>query len=53
MTNPPPGSWGDDLSARERVRKFATTLTEPRSVEWERYESNKRLLEHALVNHDR
>ncbi|SEH40583.1 hypothetical protein SAMN05192561_101658 [Halopenitus malekzadehii] len=27
-------SWSHDLSARERVRKIATTLTQPRSVEW-------------------
>lgn len=27
-------SWREDLSARERVRKIATTLTEPRSVQW-------------------
>ena len=26
-------SWTDGLSARERVREIATTLTEPRSVE--------------------
>jgi len=32
-------SWTDDLSARERVRKIATTLTEPRSVEWVRNEA--------------
>lgn len=32
-------SWGDDLSARERVREIATTLTEPRSVEWVRKEA--------------
>jgi len=29
-------SWADDLSARERVREIATTLTQPRSVEWVR-----------------
>jgi hypothetical protein len=27
-------SWTDGLSARERVREIATTLTQPRSVEW-------------------
>jgi hypothetical protein len=31
--------WTDDLSARERVREIATTLTEPRSVEWVREEA--------------
>ena len=29
-------SWTDGLSARERVREIATTLTEPQSVEWVR-----------------
>lgn len=29
-------SWTDGLSARERVREIATTLTQPRSVEWVR-----------------
>jgi len=29
-------SWTNDLSARERVREIATTLTQPRSVEWVR-----------------
>jgi len=29
-------SWTDGLSARERVREIATTLTDPRSVEWVR-----------------
>jgi len=29
-------SWTDDLTARERVREIATTLTESRSVEWVR-----------------
>lgn len=29
-------SWTDGLTARERVREIATTLTEPRSVEWVR-----------------
>jgi hypothetical protein len=29
-------SWDDDLTARERVREIATTLTQPRSVEWVR-----------------
>lgn len=32
-------SWTDDLSARERVRKIATTLTRPRSVEWVKEEA--------------
>jgi hypothetical protein len=27
-------SWTEGLTARERVRKIATTLTQPRSVEW-------------------
>lgn len=36
MSNGGLGSWTDDLSARERVREIATTLTEPRSVEWVR-----------------
>lgn len=36
MTDRGFGSWTDDLSARERVREIATTLTEPRSVEWVR-----------------
>ena len=36
MTDRGLGSWTDDLSARERVREIATTLTEPRSVEWVR-----------------
>jgi hypothetical protein len=29
-------SWAEDLTARERVREIATTLTQPRSVEWVR-----------------
>lgn len=29
-------SWAEGLSARERVREIATTLTRPRSVEWVR-----------------
>lgn len=36
MTDSGLGSWTDGLSARERVREIATTLTEPRSVEWVR-----------------
>ena len=36
MTDRGLGSWTEDLSARERVREIATTLTEPRSVEWVR-----------------
>ncbi|SNR56875.1 DUF7342 family protein [Halorubrum vacuolatum] len=39
MTDSGLGSWSDDLSARERVREIATTLTEPRSVEWVRKEA--------------
>ena len=36
MTDRGLGSWTDGLSARERVREIAMTLTEPRSVEWVR-----------------
>ena len=36
MTDGGLGSWTDGLSSRERVREIATTLTEPRSVEWVR-----------------
>jgi len=36
MTDGGLGSWTDGLSSRERVREVATTLTEPRSVEWVR-----------------
>lgn len=36
MTDRGLGSWTDDLSTRERVREIATTLTQPRSVEWVR-----------------
>jgi len=32
-------SWAEGLSARERVREIATTLTQPRSVEWVRTEA--------------
>lgn len=32
-------SWTDGLTARERVRQIATTLTQPRSVEWVREEA--------------
>ena len=39
MTDPGLGSWSDNLSARERVREIATTLTEARSVEWVREEA--------------
>ncbi|MFC7324180.1 hypothetical protein ACFQMF_06240 [Halorubrum rutilum] len=39
MTDGGLGPWTDDLSARERVREIATTLTEPRSVEWVREEA--------------
>lgn len=33
-------SWTDDVSARERVREIATTLTAPRSVEWVREQAH-------------
>jgi len=33
-------SWTDDLSARERVRTVATTLSQPRSVNWIRKEAD-------------
>ena len=36
MTDSELGSWTDGLTSRERVRAIATTLTEPRSVEWVR-----------------
>jgi hypothetical protein len=36
MTNRGLDSWTGDRTARERVREIATTLTEPRSVEWVR-----------------
>jgi hypothetical protein len=36
MTDSGLGSWTDGRSSRERVREIATTLTEPRSVEWVR-----------------
>ena len=39
MTDRGLGSWTDDLSTRERVREIATTLTQPRSVEWVREEA--------------
>ena len=39
MTDRGLGSWTDGLSASERVREIATTLTEPRSVEWVREEA--------------
>ncbi|SFC72508.1 hypothetical protein SAMN05444422_11717 [Halobiforma haloterrestris] len=39
MTDRGLDSWTEDLSARERVRKIATTLTQPRSVEWVREEA--------------
>lgn len=32
-------SWTEGLTARERVREIATTLTQPRSVEWVREEA--------------
>ena len=31
--------WSEGLTARERVRRIATTLTQPRSVEWVRKEA--------------
>ena len=33
-------SWTEDLSARERVRKVATTLSQPQSVNWIRTEAD-------------
>jgi len=36
MTDGGLDSWTDGLSSREQVREIATTLTEPRSVEWVR-----------------
>lgn len=39
MTDRGLDSWADGLSARERVREIATTLTQPRSVEWVREEA--------------
>lgn len=36
MTDAGLESWSDGLTARERVREIATSLTEPRSVEWVR-----------------
>lgn len=36
MTDQNLDPWTDGLSARERVRELATTLTQPRSVEWVR-----------------
>jgi hypothetical protein len=39
MTDHGIDSWTDGLSARERVREIATTLTQPRSVEWVREEA--------------
>lgn len=32
-------SWTDDLDARDRVRRIATTLSRPRSVNWIRQEA--------------
>jgi hypothetical protein len=32
-------SWTDDLSARERIRRVAETLSQPRSVNWIRQEA--------------
>ena len=39
MTEAGLSSWTDGLSSRECVREIATTLTEPRSVEWVRKEA--------------
>lgn len=39
MTDRGLDSWADGLTARERVREIATTLTQPRSVEWVREEA--------------
>ena len=36
MSNDGLPSWDENLTARERVREIATTLTQPRSVEWVR-----------------
>lgn len=33
-------SWTEDLGARERVRRVATTLSQPRSVNWIRKEAD-------------
>ena len=67
MTDHGLDSWSDDLSTRERVREIATTLTDPRSVEWVReqagvssWQTAKDELEmlvefgqlHALEGHD-
>lgn len=40
MTDRGLDSWTEGLSARERVREIATTLTEPRSVEWIRKQAD-------------
>ncbi len=40
MTDPGLEPWSEDRSARERVRVIATTLTQPRSVEWVRKEAD-------------
>lgn len=39
MTDRGLDSWTEGLSARQRVRKIALTLTEPRSVDWVRAEA--------------
>ena len=39
MTDRGLDSWTNDLTARERVREIATTLTQSRSVEWIREEA--------------
>ncbi len=40
MTDGGLGSWADGLSSREQVREIATTLTEPRSVDWVREQAD-------------
>lgn len=39
MTDTGLPSWAEGLSARERVREIATTLSQPRSVDWVRQEA--------------
>ena len=39
MTDSGLQSWAEGLSARERVREIATTLTQPRSVNWVKEEA--------------
>jgi len=40
MSEPGLESWTEGLTARERVREVATTLSQPRSVEWVREEAH-------------